>query len=167
MATKTTDTTNDAGGSPCTPEAHQRADFQNHKGRQSGYSRAQAIEDGDLIALSCDNAINDDAAYACSVHFQAPVAVTPAVYDEMFYAVLSGRYSWDEIVGDVMWLASPRETVKIGLQHVFEVVIVKGERDRLRADWRLVVSAGDAGEMVITIMTQDDFLHREMSRQGF
>lgn len=27
MATKTTDTTNDAGSSPCTPEAHQRADL--------------------------------------------------------------------------------------------------------------------------------------------
>lgn len=29
MATKTTDTTYDAGSSPCTPEAHLRADFQN------------------------------------------------------------------------------------------------------------------------------------------
>lgn len=158
MAIKTTDTTIDAGCSPCTPEAHQRTGFPNPNDELFGeeiysYSRAQAIEDGVLVDLSGAEAIREDVADVCRQHYKFSVACTAAVFDIIAAAVRNPRYCNDYagIVHDMLWMSKAMKRQLDASTVVFQVIIQGAGRSKYHT-FKLNVGPGDQGEPVITIM---------------
>lgn len=153
MKTKNIYTTKSAGSSPCTSEAHQRANGIFGETIHS-YSRAQAIEDGVLV---------DVTGTAKEAGFTCPVAMTRAAWadcvewtnrdsDRQVYQDEGGRL-WD-----VLWMASLAAR-RGGMQTRFTLYRVPrgghGVKARLKARLKTLemhAGPGDQGELVITIM---------------
>lgn len=118
------------------------------------YTRAQAIDDGMLIDVS---------EMAREAGFCVPVAITAAAWDDCvaWSSDDSKRQTHQDETGrlwDVLWMASVaarmcrdemRDTIYYRLHRV-----PRGGRGRLPrlAKLKIVASAGDAGEPVLTIM---------------
>ena len=115
------------------------------------YSRAEALDDGVLIAADADLAAN--------AGFRAPVALTHAVF-ETCVRVPNGVHCQDETgrLFDVLWMASQafrdvdRKESRVGVQ-----LYVRNDNQaprliRLTAD----IGPGDNGEPVVTIGYPDE-----------
>jgi len=140
-------TTNDAGSSPCTPEAHQRSVFGE---AISTYTRAQAIEDGVLV---------DVTETAREAGFRFPVALTRACWENCvsWSEADSMRQTCQDEAGrlwDVLWMASVAARRNGGSELRFRLYRVprggRGVRPRLVA-LQTHCGPGDEGEPVITI----------------
>ena len=156
MATKTTSTTNNQVKGE---RALQSADFQNSMTDLFGepiysYTREQAIDDGVLIDISST---------AREAGFRCPVAITRAAWADCVewdesdnkrqtYQDESGRL-WD-----VLWMAS-QSARRGGMEKLFQLYRVprggRGYRPRL-ATLKMLAGPGDNGELVITILMQNE-----------
>ena len=119
------------------------------------YSRAQAIEDGELVDVS---------ATAKEAGIRFPVALTRAVF-ESCVALPAGYVGPQDEAGrlwDVVWMAS-RKMIKLVRRHddsdicYFELLVVNPATDkhgmrRLKSH----CGPGDSAEPVITIMLPDE-----------
>lgn len=116
----------------------------------STYTREQAIEDGELVA------IEDEAREAGFVY---PVALTRALFGRI-ENIPTSRVGIEDIAGrlwDVLWMARCAGRRSTGSTFHFQLLMgAKGTRTRkitLRAD----CGPGDNGEPVITIGFPEDF----------
>ncbi len=140
-------TTNDAGSSPCTPEAHQRSGFGE---AICTYTRAQAIEDGVLV---------DATETAREAGFRYPVAMTRAAWEDCvsWGDDDSKRQTYQDEAGrlwDVLWMASVAARRNSGAELRFQLYRVprggRGVKPRLVV-LQMHCGPGDEGEPVITI----------------
>jgi hypothetical protein len=140
-------TTNYAGSSPCTPEAHQRSVFGE---AISTYTRAQAIEDGVLV---------DVTETAEEAGFRFPVAMTRAAWEDCvsWNEDDNKRQTYQDEQGrlwDVLWMASVAARRNSGSEVRFQLYRVprggRGVRPRL-VTLQMLCGPGDEGEPVITI----------------
>lgn len=154
MATETITGTN-RGASPHTPEAHQKAGG----GADEifgevihAYTRAQAIEDGNLVDVS---------ETAAEAGFRVPVVLTRAMWADCveWGEQDSKRQTYQDEAGrlwDVLWMAFLGARRAGGRQaFAFELYRVpRGGRSMRPRLTRLVchIGPGDLGEPVITIM---------------
>lgn len=122
----------------------------------SGYTRAQAIEDGVLVDL-----MQGDMGNVARDFYKFPIACTPTVFDIMRRAVENKRYanSYDGILVDMLWMSQRRHRKLDESTVLFQVVITgAGPLPTSQASYsfKLVVGPGDAGEPVITIMLPNE-----------
>ena len=117
----------------------------------SSYSREQAIEDGELVA------IGDEAREA---GFTIDLALTRALFGRI-EAIPTAAVGIQDIAGrlwDVLWMArcaAGRNTHVESFNYQLHLA-AKGDRKRL-ITLRCTVSGGDQGEPVITIGFPEDF----------
>ena len=136
-----------AGSSPCTPEAHQRSVFGE---AISTYTRAQAIEDGVLVDVS---------SMAKEAGFKFPVAITRAAWADCveWSNEDNKRQTYQdeaERLWDVLYMASVAARRSSGSDLRFQLYRVprggRGVRSRLVV-LQMHCGPGDEGEPVITI----------------
>lgn len=114
------------------------------------YTRAQAIEDGELVNLS-DPA--SETASVCRQHFKHPIACTRAVFETMRKAVENPRYCNDYagILHDMLYMSKVLGRQLDPSTVIFRVIIQGAGRSNYH-DFKLIVGPGDQAEPVITIM---------------
>jgi hypothetical protein len=141
-------TTNDAGSSPCTPEAHQRSVFGE---AIFSYTRAQALDDGVLVDVS---------EMAKEAGFKFPVAITRAAWADCveWSDEDNRRQTYQDEAGrlwDVLWMVGVAARRHSGSELRFQLYRVprggRGVRPRL-VTLAMRCGPGDEGEPVITIM---------------
>jgi hypothetical protein len=118
----------------------------------SSYSRAQALEDGELVAA--DPKLADEAG------IRWPVALTRALWAEAVEVNARDREYGQDVTGrlwDVLWLFAVAVRTRRFAEDtfVYAVMVQKGrqlERVRIKAH----VGPGDKGEPVITLMLPDE-----------
>lgn len=115
------------------------------------YTRAQAIADGVLVDLSA--ACPD----VCRQHYPVPVACTASVWALIDKAVKNPRWSNDlnGVVHDLLWMSKAcRQPVDVST--ILFQVIIKGAGRKSNYTFKAVVSGGDVGEPVLTIMLPEE-----------
>lgn len=112
------------------------------------YTRAQAIEDGELVDL-----MQDEMASVARQHYKFPIACTIGVFEVMRKAVENPRYCNDYagILHDMLWMSRCMGR-KINDSEVMFRVIIQGAGRSKYHDFKLVVGPGDHGEPCITIL---------------
>ncbi len=111
------------------------------------YSRAEALEDGDLVDLS---ALAPD---VCRQHFKYPVACTAAVWNIIDRAIKNEKQCNDlkGVIHDVLTMSKhPTERID-PTQHLFKVIITGAARESTFT-FQMVCGPGDSAEPVLTVM---------------
>ena len=111
------------------------------------YSRAQALEDGVLVALS-----EGETKALCLEHYREPLACTADVWALLERAIVNPRYCNDlqGLLHDILFMSKRGRQVAPDTR-LFPVII-KGVGKRLLHELKLVIGPGDAGEPVLTLM---------------
>ena len=112
----------------------------------SVYTRAQAIADGALLDVS---------GMAWEACFRYPVAITAAVWEDVQRVPKRSREDADGRLGDLLWtahLAAPQLAESAYVYYWLQMPL--GRKRMYRA--KLVLGAGDCGELVATIMRPDE-----------
>ncbi len=162
MATKNTGTTdNNAGGSPCTPEASKGQFFKSEQMTElfgevlHAYTRKQALEDGVLVDIT---SIAKEAGFCC------PVAITRAAWADcvewsesdskrQMHQDETGRL-WDVVY--MSSLAARRGGTEIRYQIHRLPRGGRGVCGRV-ARLKMLAGSGDNGELVITILIPGEY----------
>lgn len=119
------------------------------------YTRAQAIEDGELVDVS---------AHAAEVGFGFPTALTRSLWADI--AGIPARYDYEDAEGrthDVLWMASlaARSAAGSGSRVGFEVILHTSpeapNRRIHRKRYLMDIGPGDTPSPVITIGNSSDF----------
>jgi uncharacterized protein DUF6573 len=112
------------------------------------YTRAQAIEDGELIDVS---------ELAREAGFRFPVAVTRAVWTK-YVEVPNGLECQDEKgrLWDIVWMASRAIKLAKGSEILFSLLVQNDKRGAKPVTLKAVCGPGDNAEPVITIMLQEE-----------
>jgi pterin-4a-carbinolamine dehydratase len=118
------------------------------------YTRAQAIDDGVLYDLT------KIAPEVCHEHYKTHVACTADVMSLIRRAVEHPDWcnDYNGVIHDILWMSrcpAARVLTLSESSHVFRVIIT-GTGRRTNHDLKIVCSAGDAGEPVITIMKRNE-----------
>jgi len=156
MATTTTSTINNQVKSERAPQS---ADFQTPLTELFGnvihtYTRAQAIDDGVLVDISST---------AREAGFTCPVAITRAAWADCveWTEADSKRQTYQDEDGrlwDVLWMAS-QAARRGGMETLYQLYRVprggRGCRPRLTT-LKMLAGPGDNGELVITILMQNE-----------
>lgn len=110
------------------------------------YSREQAIADGVLVDLS------KIAPKVCGEVYNLPIAVTAAVWSIIDKAVKNERAcnDLDGVVWDILYMS--RVYAKRDAQSFLFPVIITGAGRKRNHTFKMVISGGDNGEPVLTIM---------------
>jgi hypothetical protein len=112
----------------------------------SVYTRAQAIDDGELVDVS---------ETASEAGFRYPVAVTRAVWAMIENIPASKR--GQDVAGrlwDVLWIAKLQAKRVGGMQTMFSLIMHHGRKSWVT--FKMYCGPGDEGEPVITIMLPDE-----------
>jgi len=118
----------------------------------SSYSRAQAIEDGELVDVS-------DTAREAGIKF--PVAITRATWGK-YVEVPEGVHCQDEAgrLWDILWMFRCAAAKFSGSTLLFKLYVRNHNRERLDSrdlvTLKAVCGPGDDGEPVVTIMLPDE-----------
>lgn len=116
----------------------------------STYTRAQAIEDGDLIDIS-------KMAKECGYSY--PAAITRALYADINGIPDSqkGIESFDARLWDVLWMGKRAALVAGGNRVVFQLIMrVKGSRKNLYFVKVVLADGDEAGKPVFTFMKPNE-----------
>jgi hypothetical protein len=115
------------------------------------YTRAQAIEDGQLIDLSV---LAPD---VCCQHFKYPVACTAAVWRIIERAIENPRWCSDinGVVHDILWMSRCHARAVDESTRLFQVII-KGAGRKSLFTLKLVCGPGDGAEPVLTLMLPEE-----------
>lgn len=111
-------------------------------------TRAQLIEDGDLVDL-----MQDEMESVCRQHYKFPIACTISVFEIMRRAVENPRWcnSYAGVLHDMLYMSRAMKR-QIDRSTVAFQVIIQGAGRKKYFDFVLRVHPGDDGEPVMTIM---------------
>ena len=112
------------------------------------YTRANALEDGELIDVS---------KMARDAGFKVPVAIARSVWDT--YIVPSPKATCQSIEGrlwDTLWMAVNAARQVQGDTLLFTVIFIMKAAQRRYIKLKSVIGPGDNGEPVITIMLPEE-----------
>jgi hypothetical protein len=115
------------------------------------YTRAQAIEDGVLVDVS-------EMAKEAGIKF--PVAITRAVWNDYITPDPRSK-SWGQSIQgrlwDVLWMFRNYARAAGGKDRIlFQVLFIMKEKQQRKITLKAIVSGGDRGEPVITIMLPNE-----------
>jgi len=112
------------------------------------YTRAQALEDGNLIDVS-------ETAREAGIRY--PVALTLSAWSA-YVAVPPGVVGQDEAgrLWDILWMFSLAARRAAGALLAFELYVRNDNRKPRRVQLKAICGPGDAGEPVITIMLPEE-----------
>lgn len=113
------------------------------------YSRAQAIEDGDLVDLTQTDAMKQ--------HYRYPVAATRAVWDIIERAIKNPKHanSLSGILHDLAHMARVNSRQISETTRVFQMIIRGAGRKSLHT-FKIICGPGDNMEPVLTILMPDE-----------
>lgn len=115
----------------------------------STYTRAQAVEDGVLVALPAD--------LPATRLYKYPVACTAAVWAIIDKAVKNPRCfnSLDGVVYDILFMSTARRKMLDPTTALFQVIIAGAGRQR-NFTFKMVCGPADDGSPCMTLMLPDE-----------
>lgn len=112
----------------------------------STYSRAQAIEDGELVEIPAGILKGDGVKFPAAMTYR----VWAIIEDKPAYNDLTGR------LHDLVWMFSLAARRSVSDQILFQAYMVSGKGRRKLHTFKAVIGPGDTPDPVITIMLPDE-----------